>query len=555
MGTSFNKSGLSIIKNKLKNKKVIFAMWDADNKTDYPYQCWYLPLSKFFDNIILFDPRKQYFNLGKEKMNQNFLDIIAKEKPDYVFLLLIYDEFYMETFEKIRKISPNTRTINYFSDEAWRFQDYSRYYIPFLDYSIIPPQLPQKCYTEDGLENFFYVIGVNHENFRPIQLSKKYDVTFVGRSDNHRVEMIKFLLKNNMNVRVWGHNWNKHPEFKDIYGGSLESNELAKVINQSKINLNFTVGGYGEQQLKIRPFEIFACGSFMLSEYFEGYLNFFKENKEIVMFMNQEDLLKKIKYYLKNEKEREKIAKAARKKTVTNFTQEIVIAKMFQKIFEQEKKGISRELPKLNKKIIYLFRDDLNSNLKEKVKSADYVCFNREKCKISKYRDFIQAYSLEKSGKKISCCDYYVNSYSLGNYLLFKAKRAFEKISSLSFNSLIVPEQIMVSKDYFLKNIHVFTQFLNKKNSILIKKDNTIFVSIPLITIKKIHALEYSVMKEAFQMKFLDKLYSLYNQKKFFSLYPAALFLNSLKNHGIILKVIKETVRDSDKLKKLKSLN
>ena len=54
--------------------------------------------------------------------------------------------------------------------------------------------------------------------------------------------------------------------------------------------------------------------------------NYFKENEEIVLFYNKDDLLNKIQYYLDNPQERERIAEKGRDVVLRDFSN-IAVAK------------------------------------------------------------------------------------------------------------------------------------------------------------------------------------------------------------------------------------
>ena len=61
-------------------------------------------------------------------MNKRFLEVVKREQPDYVFLWLIYDEFYIDTLLKIKKISAKIKIINFFGDDDSLFDNFSRFY-------------------------------------------------------------------------------------------------------------------------------------------------------------------------------------------------------------------------------------------------------------------------------------------------------------------------------------------------------------------------------------------------------------------------------------------
>ncbi len=542
-----------------KINKILFA--ETKSKYYFPYQNWYLPLKKVCKEIISFDTRWNYFVYGKEKMNKMFLDFIEKEKPNYIFMWVNCGQFSLDTMLKIREVSPKTQVLLFFGDDDTQFENFSRYFMLFVDYGLIFQKKYISHYHKDGIENVFPIIGVNTNHFKPLNVKKKYDVTFIGApkgKSSGRYKLIKFLKENKVNIKLFGWNWEKYPELKEIYGGPLESNKMVEILNQSKINLNFSKDHKGALlQINGKFFEGGACKTFVLTEYCKDYLELFKEGKEIVMFKDKEELLRKIKYYLKNEKQREKITKTAYEKIIKNFGVDADLKKIFKEIHAKNKKLTHKSLPKANKKHICLCKKDLNltlDELKNNLKDYDCVFFNDGGCQNLEYREYLQAYSLEKTGKPISCCDYYVHSKILGDYLYFYAGTALKIISHKDFTRLLNINQLMITKEYFLKNLEMFKDIFNGKEINFITKENTAFVSYPLVRIKKYKTYSHKIMKEAFEFKFLFQLFSLKYQKKLFlNLYPYALGLEILKGKSFILRSIINTLKDKSKKGKILS--
>jgi spore maturation protein CgeB len=54
----------------------------------------------------------------------------------------------------------------------------------------------------------------------------------------------------------------------------------------------------------------------MFSVYTDDIASMFEEDKEVVFFKSKEELLSKVKYYLKNDKEREKICQNAYERVI-----------------------------------------------------------------------------------------------------------------------------------------------------------------------------------------------------------------------------------------------
>ena len=524
----------------MKKRKLLFAPWSGNNKNYAAYQAWYSPLKNIFEEIIIFDPQENIYHYGQYEMNKKFLELIEKEKPDYIFFLLIYDEFYIDTLLKIREISPLTRTINFFGDDDSLYDNFSRFYSLIIDYHLVSQVENIVRYRKDKIERVFPSFAVNTERFYQMNLEKVYDVTFIGSPKEDRYKIIKFLKDSGINIKIFGTGWSKYADLNEIYGGVLDYESLVKVINQSKININFTKNRLGIPHFKSRLFEIASCKSFMISEYYSGYMRMLKKDIELVMFKDEYDLLDKIKYYLKNENEREKIAELAYKKVIKYYTQDYEFNKIFRKIFSDENKKIDREFPNIKEKIIETNKQDLYRNEEELayiLKDADYVSFRENSSIISTRRNYFQMYSLKKSGKDISCCDYNIYSKNLGIYLGVSAEMSFNKLKPKDFSKVSSISQFVIKKNYLLKNLNNFKEFLNHRNENFITRENTCFVSIPLISIKKELKLNYDKIDKFCFFRFENnfRVYK-YQKRLFSSLYIYKLLLKSILKEKFILK-------------------
>lgn len=469
-----------VLKTYFSGKKLLFASWAAKNKQYFSYQAWYSALSSLFDSTIVFDPQKELYHIGKDKMNKKFLDIIAKEKPDFIFLWLIYDEFYLETLDKIKEVSPKTRLVNFFGDDNILFNRYSKYMGLFIDYSLASHHDFLYKYKENNISPMFFSCGVNTDQFKKLELNKEIDVSFIGTPMSDRVNYINYLLKKGIKVKVFGTGWEKYKEFASIYGGKLSPEEMVEIINKSKINLSFSKNYEGVSGFKSRVFEVSACNSFILVEKFDGYSKFLKPTKELVMFDGKEDLLKKITYYLKNDKERKEIAKRAYNKVISNYSQ----VKEFEKIFSQIIKlnNSKKVLPSIEKRSKNLSFRDLEMDKKKLtilLNDVDFVTIGSAENKHFRY--FMQKYSLEKTSSDISCADYYINSNSLGDYLAILTEHSQKTLKKDIFLKTIPIECLMVKKKYFLDNLELFKSFEEFKGKIL--NTNVCFVGIPLLSI------------------------------------------------------------------------
>ncbi|MCH8171214.1 MAG: glycosyltransferase [Bacteroidetes bacterium] len=204
-----------------------------------------------------------------------------------------------------------------------------------------------KKYLSDGIENaIFSPFGFNKNIYKKIEMEKIYNVSFIGGYSPLRDWIIMKLKKKGINVNVFGRGWNNEKSW-------LTEEEMVKVINQTKINLNlsnavsyhllFLIWSLHSpravkellllrktvEQVKGRHYEINGCGGFQLSYNIPGLEIAFEIDKEIAVYDSLKNLPQRIKYFLDNENERESIAlngynRAARDHSAQNYMQQLI---------------------------------------------------------------------------------------------------------------------------------------------------------------------------------------------------------------------------------------
>jgi spore maturation protein CgeB len=543
------------MKNKIKGK-IFFAAWASKNKRWHTYQALDGPLRKLFEEVIVFDPQEVINTHGKEVMNKKFLEIAKKEKPDYVLLWFVYDEFDPETLIKLREILPESILLCYNGDDDYKFSNYTLNFFPLVDYFLTTQPQFIKEYKKYKKKAFFSC-GVDTARFRPLNLKKKYDVSFVGAPKSDRVEYMKYLLKNKIKVTIGGANWESYPEFGEAYLGGLADEDFVKLINQSKINICLSKNYLGGTHILERFFEFNACKSFGLTEFAEGYSPTFKEGRDMVTFKDKKELLEKVRYYLKNSKKREKIAKAAYKKTNPNFSYDLMMENAFN--YMQKKKSTLPKggVPKIKKKFVYLSLDDLSKGkkyLNKYLKNYDYIGFKHKGYELLPHKEYFQIHSLELLKKPINCCDCYLSSYLIGDYAAISLNYAYGLKDKSCFYDNLDISQIMVKKQYFLNNLHKFISLYNNKIPSFINEENTIFMSLPFVRTKKRKKIPLKDVDHVLFTYFERELLVLKNNKKLFTssyLYKLILYL-LLYNHQSLKYFFKYTLKRTKNPKLIK---
>jgi spore maturation protein CgeB len=458
----------------------------------------------------MFDPKEYYYKYGKEKTNQAFIQRIQKEQPDFVYLTTIYDEFYFETYVKAKQVSPHTKFINFFSDDEWRFDNYSKYFAPYVDFCITSYPKSYKKSKELGLKNFYLMLNTscNADVCKKLDVEKKYDVSFIGQPTEERAEVLEYLIKKGVPVNIWGKGWNNLPNFesyKQNYRGV--ANDLPLITNQSKIMLAFLMDDTGSRiQIKGRMAEVAGCGTFQIATANKETQFILKEDVEAAYFHSPQDLVDKIDYYLKNESVREKIAERAYKKIQKKFTWQVVFGNFFKKEVKHPLKyEIEHKIPKFLEieKHKNLEKSDIErvlNNLKE-----DYLVILDKKSTFSPSSEKLRDVAF------ITKPDVVVNDFVFATSLLGEiATVRIHHAKDLNDLKTLPIGAFAFSRKFVKKNIQFFVTTLSGKKSVVPLDNMPEKISYPLtyITSVKLQPLKDVVISGKYQITLLNYWFS-----------------------------------------------
>lgn len=263
--------------------------------------------------------------LNHNKVNNNIIAKVLDFKPEVVFIVK-GNNIYPWTLKKIKKINPNISLISWSLDDMYAWHNRSIYYTFGIKYYDLV--FTSKSYNVLELEKlgakkvcFLYQAYSKTKHLIekvPDYSNIKRDVLFIGYAESERFESIKFLVENGIEVHVFGTGWEllkKNNNYENLYIHSrdLLGAEYREFISSSKINLCF-LRKINRDLHTSRSLEIPACGGFMVAERTREHEDLFNEKIESAYFSNNNELLRVVKYYLANEKERNKMTKCALRK-------------------------------------------------------------------------------------------------------------------------------------------------------------------------------------------------------------------------------------------------
>ena len=329
--------------------------------------------------------RKEYYErLEKEKpgVNKRWIEEVEKahEKKKVDLFVSATDMLitYPETIEKIKRLGIPTLNLHHDDIPEAYFNKMCKDLALVFDYNWTFQMGAIKSYKKIGAKVIYAPAGANPQLFKPYNCEREFDVIFIGRNKGYRRKIIKTIVDEGIDIRVWGDGWRnivmiigldlnelrasqdkvrksldlfwselvwhtRHfGKIKKIFGTYLSVDEMIKMYSRSNIALNFS--GYFELKVDVNidfdkapkgikgtDFEAPMSGAFYLTEYSDEIAQMYKIGKEIETYRNVPELMDKIKYYLENPIEAESIRKAGRQRALRDYTWE----KGFEKVFNE----------------------------------------------------------------------------------------------------------------------------------------------------------------------------------------------------------------------------
>jgi len=316
---------------------------------------FYVLLKSNPKNEVTYIPFDRILEVGKRVYNQELLDTVKRERPDLFWAFMYTDEIEKETLDEIKKL---TTSVAWFSDDHWRLDNYSRFYAPHFTKVVTTWSKGREKYAKYGITNVIRSQwGFNSGIYRAVVVpNQDIDVSFIGMRTPHREKIINDIRAAGVNVFVRGFGWDE---------GRASFDEMLEIFSRSKINLNLNppmsalslksiaqiffrrrrnwivpdfwhvpsnLRSYFQKkipQIKARPFEITGSGGFCITGTADDMENYYIPDKEIVIYENTEDLIKKTRYYLEHDNERRAIAKAGYERALKEHSYDMRLEKIF----------------------------------------------------------------------------------------------------------------------------------------------------------------------------------------------------------------------------------
>ena len=116
------------------------------------------------------------------------------------------------------------------------------------------------------------------------------------------------------------------------HGSAGYFDEMPQIFKESKINLNVTLKCI-ESGIPLRVLDIMGSGGFVLTNYQSEIAENFVDGEELAVYSSLEEAVDKCRYFLSNDRERERIAEKGYQKVKSDFTYEKRIQEMLSIVF------------------------------------------------------------------------------------------------------------------------------------------------------------------------------------------------------------------------------
>jgi spore maturation protein CgeB len=290
--------------------------------------------------VVAFDFMERAKAAGKPKMRRELLAAAQEAKPDVAFFCLFTDELDPATIEAI-----DAPTVNWFADDHWRFDSFSRHMAPAFDLAVTTDAASLPKYQAAGLEDKVLLSqwACNRYAYDRVSDAIEHDVTFVGQPHGNRQEIIDRITGAGHAVECWGFGW---PQ------GKLDHDGMVRVFSTSRVNLNLSNsstppntlrvrvgrllgrGPKGPQppQIKGRNFEVPGCGGFLLTENVPQLDRYFELGREVAVYDGPDDLVEQVGYWLEHDDERAAVADAGYRRVLAEHTYDHRFEEIFRRL-------------------------------------------------------------------------------------------------------------------------------------------------------------------------------------------------------------------------------
>jgi spore maturation protein CgeB len=321
---------------------------------------------------------------ARAAFSQNMLDTFKREHKkshfDLFFAYLMDDMVESSVIDEIRRLG--VPTCNFSCNNIHQFYLVEKLSLHF-DFNLHAEKSAREKFLAIGAKPIWWQMASNPKYFKPYDVPRSVDVSFVGANYAMRARYIHHLLKNEIDVHAYGPGWQGgattslrsitkrylfllqaitakskqkqarssalladhdfrrylSSEFAQNVHAPISDEELIGLYSKSKISLGF-LEVYDQhdpsqevkRHLHLREFEAPMSGALYCTGYTNELAEFFEPDKEVIVYRSEEELLEKVRYFLRNTEQAEKIREAGYIRALAEHTYHARYKKLFTEI-------------------------------------------------------------------------------------------------------------------------------------------------------------------------------------------------------------------------------
>lgn len=300
---------------------------------------------QYIEHLSL-DANKKFVNLYKF-----ILDYV---KDNNIRICIFFGSGFPWTLSFLNELKKHAYVACYFGDDPEGAEVTSRHYVKNFHYAFCGGiYFDKRTRTSDkylawgARKSKFIPLGASFHKYKePVSSyeEREVDIVYVGGAYFKKILRI-YKLKRYFGARMklYGRGWNYSGSnifkkiifyfIKKIYHISeiekLPKNQLVSLYQNSKIGFNMHMS-YGPSNL--RTYELPMNGVMQICDCEVGLKELYKLNKEVISYKTIGEAIEKIDYYLKNDKERIRIAEAGYKRARNNYKTEHSLKRIIEEI-------------------------------------------------------------------------------------------------------------------------------------------------------------------------------------------------------------------------------
>ena len=280
---------------------------------------WYVrePLESLGHEVVFYD------TVAGDPAGNTYDQIIETFKPELVFCMLTGDKAIApyEPWNALMKEtqSGRTKTFNWFCDDTWRFDTFSKIACRAFTVCSTPERDHIEKYKNEGYDNI--IVGNWHASakcFTPSDWdTRKYALSFIGAPTPSRSQFF-----NDSMIPV---------EFLT----GLSQEQLFEAHSNSQVGINLSVNDNdpdGKTQMKQRIFEVPASAGTLLTQYHPGIEEYYDIGTEILTFKTPEEFAEQAIALMTNEKMLKEVAAAGHRRFLKDHDSKVRLEKVLQEI-------------------------------------------------------------------------------------------------------------------------------------------------------------------------------------------------------------------------------